>query len=96
MAKPGSVWQGEYEQRCKETDQEAYLQECREQKWNQRAALKQNSERYKAYKEKDRLRKKKLNNGTQSGRPFSCKQSLGKAVACTAKTLPKAQPRKTK
>ena len=46
----------------------------------------QNSEKYKAYKEKDRLRKKKLSNDTQSGRPFSCKQPLGKTVARTAKS----------
>ena len=37
---------------------------CREQKGNQRAALKQNSEKYEAYKEKDKLRKQKSSNGT--------------------------------
>ena len=35
-------------QRCKGTDREAYLQKRREQKQNQCAALKQNSEKYKA------------------------------------------------
>ena len=94
MAKPSSVRQREYEQRCKETDQEAYLQKHREQKWNQHAALKQNSEKYKAYKKKDRLRKKKSSNGTQSGTTSSCKQPLGKAVAGTSKTLPKSPTRK--
>ena len=64
MAIPGSVGQRQFEQRCKETDQEAYLLKCREQKGNQRTALKQNSEKYEAYKEKDKLRKKKSSNGT--------------------------------
>ena len=86
MAKPGSVRQKEYEQRCKETDREAYLPKCR----------KQNSEEYKAYKEKDRLWKKKSSNGIQSGTPFSCKESLGKAVARILKRYQKAQPRNTK
>ena len=96
MAKPGSVRQKEYEQRCKETDQEAYLPKCRKQKQNEAAALKQNSEKYKAYKEKDRLWKKKSSNGIQSGTPFSCKESLGKAVARILKRYQKAQPRNTK
>ena len=47
MAWPGSVGQREFEQRCKGTEREAYLQKRREHKRNQRAALKQNSEKYK-------------------------------------------------
>ena len=83
MAKPGSVRQREYVQGCKETDRESYLQ-------------KRNSEKYEAYKEKERLQKKKSSNGTQSRTPFSCKQSLGKPLPVLQKHYQKAQRRKTK
>ena len=88
MAKPGASRQKEYETRQKEIGKEAYLKKRREQKRKQRAALKADTEKYKAYKLQDRMRKR-INETPISplNSSFATRQSLGKAVARTFKTL---------
>lgn len=91
MVKPYSVRQKEYEERQKGNWYRIiFLKKCRGQIWKSASCSEETPRKHQAYKEE---KKKTI---ISRRKPFLCKQSLGKAVACASKDLPNVHQRERK